>query len=317
VARQLYHPYGTVRHAEGTLPTDYTFTGQRNEAGIGLMHYGAWFYSPRLGRFVSADTVVPNPLTPQDFNRYTYGRNNPVIYRDPSGHAECVDAECAWIVHPITGEIRQRGPTNSPPESPQAYSPAESYQEAMGLVNEFRSNAGPFEREFGPTHSLTQDIMHSSGIREFHRAWAEAGYPLPFEWKHQLDERDPREGPYPVRFIKSLPVYIGAQVKLGLSGAGRGSPTPEGPTDAVDGTIGSLDAVRAGRVGPGWIRIEVENRMNWYSGLRVPGGELSLWPVPVKIAPYVPFGEVWAAIVGGSRSTKQTFYWWEPMPDSR
>jgi hypothetical protein len=45
VARQLYHPYGTVRHAEGTLPTDYTFTGQRNEASIGLMHYGARFYS--------------------------------------------------------------------------------------------------------------------------------------------------------------------------------------------------------------------------------------------------------------------------------
>jgi hypothetical protein len=50
------------------------------------MHYGARFYSPRLGRFVSADTLVPNPGAPIDLNRYAYARNNPVIYTDPSGH---------------------------------------------------------------------------------------------------------------------------------------------------------------------------------------------------------------------------------------
>jgi RHS repeat-associated protein len=65
VARQLYHPYGSPRWSQGTLPTDYTFTGQRLEAGLGLMHYGARFYSPRLGRFVSADTIVPQPGEPQ------------------------------------------------------------------------------------------------------------------------------------------------------------------------------------------------------------------------------------------------------------
>jgi RHS repeat-associated protein len=86
VARQLYHPYGSPRWSQGTLPTDYTFTGQRDEAGLGLMHYGARFYSPRLGRFVSADSIVPSPLNPQDFNRYTYGRNNPLAYIDADGH---------------------------------------------------------------------------------------------------------------------------------------------------------------------------------------------------------------------------------------
>jgi hypothetical protein len=33
-ARQVYYPYGTPRWSQGTLPTDYTFTGQRNEAGL-------------------------------------------------------------------------------------------------------------------------------------------------------------------------------------------------------------------------------------------------------------------------------------------
>jgi RHS repeat-associated protein len=49
------------------------------------MHYGARFYSPRLGRFVSADTIVPQPGNPQALNRYAYAANNPVIYTDPSG----------------------------------------------------------------------------------------------------------------------------------------------------------------------------------------------------------------------------------------
>ncbi|MBC7251753.1 MAG: RHS repeat-associated core domain-containing protein, partial [Anaerolineae bacterium] len=85
-ARQRYYPYGEVRWREGTLPTDFTFTGQRVEAGLGLLDYRARFYNPVLGRFVSADTVVPNPGNPQDLNRYAYVRNNPLRYTDPSGY---------------------------------------------------------------------------------------------------------------------------------------------------------------------------------------------------------------------------------------
>jgi RHS repeat-associated protein len=60
-SRTLYYPYGEVRWPSGgsSLPTDFTFTGQRNEAGIGLMDYHARFYDPALGRFVQADTIVP------------------------------------------------------------------------------------------------------------------------------------------------------------------------------------------------------------------------------------------------------------------
>jgi len=39
-----------------------------------------------LGRFVSADTIVPEPGNPQSLNRYAYALNNPVKYTDPSGY---------------------------------------------------------------------------------------------------------------------------------------------------------------------------------------------------------------------------------------
>jgi RHS repeat-associated protein len=71
--------------------TDYTYTGQRVEMGFGLYDYNARFYSARLGRFVSADTMVPEPSNSQAFNRYGYANNNPIRYKDPSGHEPCDD----------------------------------------------------------------------------------------------------------------------------------------------------------------------------------------------------------------------------------
>ena len=97
VSQQLYKPYGEPRWSTGTLPTDRRFTGQRSEeAGLGSLYdYGARFYSPALGRFLSPDTIVPEPGNPQSLNRYSYTLNNPVKYRDPSGHVPA--PSCAGI----------------------------------------------------------------------------------------------------------------------------------------------------------------------------------------------------------------------------
>ncbi len=46
----------------------------------------ARYYHPRLGRFVSADTIVPAPQNPQALNRFAYVLGNPLRYTDPTGH---------------------------------------------------------------------------------------------------------------------------------------------------------------------------------------------------------------------------------------
>jgi RHS repeat-associated protein len=85
VARQLYDAWGSIRSG-GSMPTDIAFTGQRGNLEVGLLFYRARFYAPGIMRFISADTIVPEPKNPQTLNRYAYGLNNPVRYIDPSGH---------------------------------------------------------------------------------------------------------------------------------------------------------------------------------------------------------------------------------------
>jgi len=43
-------------------------------------------YSPSLGRFISADTLVQDGSNPQALNRYSYVVNSPIKYVDASGH---------------------------------------------------------------------------------------------------------------------------------------------------------------------------------------------------------------------------------------
>ena len=86
VGEQRYYPFGEARLTIGALYTDRLFTGQREMAGLGVYHYGARFYSPKLGRFLSADTIVPGYANPQNLNRYSYVNNSPLMYTDPTGH---------------------------------------------------------------------------------------------------------------------------------------------------------------------------------------------------------------------------------------
>jgi RHS repeat-associated protein len=82
-----YKPFGEKRSEWNAYFSPNKFTGQREEYALGsLYHYGARFYSPTLGRFLSADTIVPGAGNPQALNRYSMVLNNPLRYTDPTGH---------------------------------------------------------------------------------------------------------------------------------------------------------------------------------------------------------------------------------------
>ncbi len=62
------------------------YTGHEHIKEFNLIHMNARIYDPTIGRFLSADTIIPYMYNTQSFNRYSYVRNNPLKYIDPSGH---------------------------------------------------------------------------------------------------------------------------------------------------------------------------------------------------------------------------------------
>jgi RHS repeat-associated protein len=89
-AELRYKPWGETRYTYGTTQTTFRYTGQREESSLGLYWYASRWYSPGLGRFVSPDSIIPQPGNPQAWDRYSYGRNNPIYFIDPSGHSQVV-----------------------------------------------------------------------------------------------------------------------------------------------------------------------------------------------------------------------------------
>jgi RHS repeat-associated protein len=98
VARYL--PFGEhLGNAPATNPdlTDRSYTGHRQNDDIGLIYMNARYYLPYMNRFISADTIVPDPTNPQQFNRYTYVLNNPLRFTDPTGRCAVGDSAC-WAL---------------------------------------------------------------------------------------------------------------------------------------------------------------------------------------------------------------------------
>ena len=116
-----YMPFGEDRYSTAAQSrTKRLYTGQHLEDGIqgyedelGLYYYNARYYDPQLSRFISPDDLVPDPSDPQDLNRYSYAKNNPIRYNDPSGHCPvCLsiavgtvtDVALDFVIAKYTGE---------------------------------------------------------------------------------------------------------------------------------------------------------------------------------------------------------------------
>jgi RHS repeat-associated protein len=61
------------------------FTGHEHDDEVGLINMRGRMFDPATGRFLTADPYVPQPLSSQSYNRYSYGLNNPINRTDPSG----------------------------------------------------------------------------------------------------------------------------------------------------------------------------------------------------------------------------------------
>ena len=99
-----YTPFGREAHETGPAAARYRFTGKEKDDS-GLYYYGARYYDDALGRFLAADSVLPDVYDPQQLNRFAYVRNNPVKLVDPDGHAAIAAiALGAFVFSYVTGQ---------------------------------------------------------------------------------------------------------------------------------------------------------------------------------------------------------------------
>ncbi len=64
------------------------FTSHEGIDNVGLIHMNGRVYDPMIGRFLSADPVIPGRIASQSTNRYSYVGNNPLSVTDPTGFAD-------------------------------------------------------------------------------------------------------------------------------------------------------------------------------------------------------------------------------------
>ena len=82
------------------FPLDRGFTGHEHLDRFGLINMNGRMYDAALCRFLSPDPFVQMPDYSQNFNRYSYALNNPLVYTDPSGEFVVWDS---WLFGLFSG----------------------------------------------------------------------------------------------------------------------------------------------------------------------------------------------------------------------
>ena len=101
-----YVPFGEVfvEERNNIWNTPYLFNAKEFDEETGLYYYGARYYDPRLGTWISCDPLEENHY---EISSYCYTGNNPVRYSDPNGEdwRDKVKGFGAAIIDNATGGI--------------------------------------------------------------------------------------------------------------------------------------------------------------------------------------------------------------------
>lgn len=110
IAEYSYDAWGRLRDPEtheiylpGQEPALFLgrgFTGHEHLPWFGLINMNARLYDPVIGRFLSPDPYIQMPDFTQNFNRYSYCLNNPLILLDETGEFFVIDS---FLVGLFTG----------------------------------------------------------------------------------------------------------------------------------------------------------------------------------------------------------------------
>ena len=89
------HTYDASRnnqHSFAATSTAYRFTGKERDSESGNDHFGARYYNPVTGRFLSRDPEDGDYSDPATLHKYLYASGDPVNRIDPEGRTDLVES---------------------------------------------------------------------------------------------------------------------------------------------------------------------------------------------------------------------------------
>ena len=155
------------------------FTGHVMLDQLDLVHMNGRIYDPLIGRFLSADPILQDPMNGQSYNRYSYVMNNPTNLTDPTGFsAEGIEgcsvnnggclqqaisqAELARFAKSFS-ESQQKPPANSKPNDSQGNKPTNPKD--GGAAKNDAAGSGPQANNSGlgaaPGEKLSSALTHA------------------------------------------------------------------------------------------------------------------------------------------------------------
>ena len=92
VASYYYDAFGVIVEQSGNFSNPYRYAGYIYDEEITLYNLKARYYDAGIARFLQEDTYLGDKNDPLSLNLYTYCKNEPLKYYDPSGHNVAVRA---------------------------------------------------------------------------------------------------------------------------------------------------------------------------------------------------------------------------------
>ncbi len=100
-----YDAFGEITKEEGAVgwkKNRYTFTGKPYDPEASMYYFGARFYDPHSGRFITKDScpidaLLPISIKTNTLHKYLYCANNPVNWVDPIGFYRQYHLKCTLV----------------------------------------------------------------------------------------------------------------------------------------------------------------------------------------------------------------------------
>jgi RHS repeat-associated protein len=127
IDRFEYEEFGTVWQTNGAGKNRPKYGSAEFDAETKLYYMNARYQNPELGRFTTADNVIDGEYDTQGWNRYSYCKNNPVRYKDPSGH------NVAIPIAIIAAVVLTPKPTTNDMSDEEADKANEEYKEEVAM----------------------------------------------------------------------------------------------------------------------------------------------------------------------------------------